>query len=153
MLSIFGYLHFALTHYIAVLQKQFQGNFGTFQGSGKSWFSGSENDCCFLKIPKWQHKLVWDYKRWELHSYFVNNAVKTCLYGLEISGNIEIEHVFQTKVFFHLNTIFTQVASGPLKSFFHRCMSGGNFCVSCQKRLYNKIWLWGPNFKCWFGLF
>ena len=37
------------------------------------------------KIPKWQHKLAWDYKRGKLVSYFLNNAAKTCLYGLKIS--------------------------------------------------------------------
>ena len=65
-----------------------------FSGSGENKFGGSEKDRYFLKIPKWQHKLVWDYKRGKLVSYFLNNAAKTCLYGLKISENIEIEHVF-----------------------------------------------------------
>ena len=82
------------------LQKPCQGNFGKFQGSGESRFGGSEKDRYFLKIPKWQHKLVRDYKRGKLVSYFLNNAAKTCLYGLKISGNIEIEHFFQSKAFF-----------------------------------------------------
>ena len=30
-------------------------------------------------------------------SYFVNNAAKTCLYGLTISEDIESEHIFQSK--------------------------------------------------------
>ena len=50
----------------------------------------------FWKFLKWYHKLVRDCKRGKLVSYFVNNAAKTCLYGLDISENIEIEHVFQS---------------------------------------------------------
>ena len=89
---------------IAVLQKPCQGNFGNFQGSGESRFGGFEKDRYFLKIPKWQHKFVWDYKRGKLVSYFLNNAAKTCLYGLKISESTEIEHVFQSKAFFHLSS-------------------------------------------------
>ena len=87
-----------------VLQKPCQGNFGKFQGSGKSRSCGSEKDCYSLKIPKWQHKHVRDYKRGNLVSYFLNNAAKTCLYGLKISEKIDIEHVFQSKAFFHLSS-------------------------------------------------
>ena len=36
-------------------------------------------------------------------SYFLNNAAKTS-YWLKISENIKIEHVFQSKAFFHLTT-------------------------------------------------
>ena len=54
-------------------------------------FGGSEKDCYFLKILKWQHKLVGDFKLGKLVFYFLNNAAKTCLYGLKISENIEIE--------------------------------------------------------------
>ena len=50
------------------------------------------------------HKLVRNYKRGKLFTYFLNNAAKTRLYGLEISENIEIEHVFQSKAFFHLTS-------------------------------------------------
>ena len=57
-----------------------------------------------MKIPKWQHKLVWDYKREKLVSYFLNNPSKTRLYGLKTSENIEIEHVFQSRIFFHLSS-------------------------------------------------
>ena len=39
------------------------------------------------------------YNRGKLVSYLLNNAAKTCLYGLKISENIEIEHVFQSKAF------------------------------------------------------
>ena len=68
------------------------------------------------KIPKWQYKLVRDYKRGKLVSYFVNNAAKTCSYGLKIPGNIKIEHVFQSKAFFFFISvaISTQVASASL---------------------------------------
>ena len=72
-----------------------------FQGPGKSRFGGSEKDCYFLKISKWQHRLVKDNKQGEFVSYFLNNAPKTCLYGLKISENIEIKHVFQSKSFLH----------------------------------------------------
>ena len=57
-----------------------------------------------MKIPKWQHELARYYKRGKLVSYFLNNAAKTCLYGLEISENIEIGHVFQSRAFFHLSS-------------------------------------------------
>ena len=46
------------------------------------------------KISKWQHKLIRDYKPIKLISYFLNNVVKTRLYGLKISENIEFEHIF-----------------------------------------------------------
>ena len=85
-----------------VLQKPCQKIFGKFQGSGESRFVSSEKDCFFLKIPKWQHKLVRDYKRGTLVTYFLNNAAKTCLYGLNLSENIEIEHFFQSKPSRHL---------------------------------------------------
>ena len=85
-----------------------------FQGSGKSRFGRSEKGHYFLKIPKWQHKFVWNYKRGKLVSYFLNNAVKTWLYGLKVSENIEIEHVFQSKAL----PISTEVASVPWKSYY-----------------------------------
>ena len=74
-----------------------------------------KKDRYFLKILKWQHKLVRDYKRGKLVSYFLNNVAKTCLYGLKISENIDIEHVFQSKAFFVSVAISTQVASAPLR--------------------------------------
>ena len=88
----------------AVLQKPCQGNFRKFHGSGESRLGGSEKDCYFLKILKWQHKLVWDYKREKLISYFLNNAAKTCSCGLNISENIEVENFFQSEVFFHFSS-------------------------------------------------
>ena len=87
----------------AVIQKPCQGNFGKFQEFGKSRFGSSETDRYFLNIPKCQHKLVLDYKRGNFVSYFLNNAAKTCLYGLKISDNIEIEYFFQSKAFIHLS--------------------------------------------------
>ena len=57
-----------------------------------------------MKIPKWQHELARYYKRGKLVSYFLNNAAKTCLYGLKISENIEIGHFFQSRTFFHLSS-------------------------------------------------
>ena len=84
----------------AVLQKPCQGNFGEFQGSAEGSFDGSKKYRYSLKILKSQHKPVWEYKGGKLVSYFVNNAAKTCLYGLKVSENIEIEHVFQSKAFF-----------------------------------------------------
>ena len=56
-----------------------------------------------MKIQKWQHLLFREYKRRNLASYLLDNAVKTCLYELKISENIEIKHVFQSKSFFHLS--------------------------------------------------
>ena len=67
-----------------VTQKPCQVNFGKFQEFGESRFGGSENDHYFLKVPKWQHKLVRDYKRGTLVSYFLNNVAKTCLYEVKI---------------------------------------------------------------------
>ena len=77
-----------------VLQKPCQGNFGKFQGSIQSRFGSSKKDRYFLKIAKWQHKLVRDYKRGKLISYFPINAAKTILYKLKTSENIEIKYFF-----------------------------------------------------------
>ena len=88
----------------AALQKPCQGNFRMLQGSDEARFGGSEKDRYFLKFPKWQHKLVRNYKWGKLVSYFLNNAAKTWLYGLKISENIETEHVFRSKAFFHLTS-------------------------------------------------
>ena len=57
-----------------------------------------------MNIPNWQHELGRYYKREKLVSYFLNNAAKTCLYGLKISENIEIGHFFQSRAFFHLSS-------------------------------------------------
>ena len=45
-----------------------------FQGSGKSRLGGFEKYRYFLKIPKRQRQIVWEYKRGKLVSYFLNNA-------------------------------------------------------------------------------
>ena len=50
-----------------------------------------------------------------LKKKILNNAAKTCLYGPKISENIEIEHISQSKAFFILVGISTQVALWPLK--------------------------------------
>ena len=97
-----------------MLEKPCQGNFGKFQGSGESRLDGSEKDRYFLKFPKWWHKFFRDYKRGKVVSYSLNNAAKTSLYGLKISENIEIKHVFQSEAFFCSVEISTQVASPPL---------------------------------------
>ena len=99
-----------------VLQKSCQANFSKFQGSRESRFDGFKKDCYFLKIPKWKDKPVLVYKQGKLVSYFLNNAIKTCLYGLKISENIKIEHAFQSKAFF----LFS---SNPHTS----CLSAFNF--------------------------
>ena len=74
----------------SVLQKPCRGNFWKLQRSGESRSGDSGKDRYFLKIPKWQHKCVWDYKRGKLVSCILNNAAETCLRGLKISENIEI---------------------------------------------------------------
>ena len=84
----------AFASFLCSLTDTMSKNFGKFQEFGVSKFDGPEKDRYFLKILKWQHKLVRDYKRGKLVSYFLNNAPKTCLYGLKNSDNIEIEHIF-----------------------------------------------------------
>ena len=71
------------------------------QGFGESKFDGCEKDRYYLKIPKWQHELIRKYKQGKLASYFLDNAAKTCSYGLKIAESIEVKHVFQSKLFFH----------------------------------------------------
>ena len=85
------------------LQKPCQGNFVKFQGSRKFRLSGFEKDHYFLRIPKSQHKLIRNYKRGKLVSYFLNNAAET-LYGANISENTKVGHVFQSKALFHLTS-------------------------------------------------
>ena len=114
---------FILTHYICSHTKTMSKKFRKISRSSNSRFGSSEKDPYFLKIPKWQHKLVRDYKQGKLLSYFLNNAAKTCLYGLKISENIEIEHVFEH--FISLG-ISTQVASAPLMELLY---AGILFCV------------------------
>ena len=128
MSFIFACLDFILTHHICsliVLQKACKENFGKFQEFCKSTFDGSEKDRYFLKILKWQHKLVRNYK---LVSYFLSNATKTCLYGLNISEEIEIEHVFQSKAFLHLS---------------------GNLHTSCFRAFQLIMFEFSTVFGCW----
>ena len=112
---VFAFIYISLCRItLAILQKPCQGNFRKFQRSGKNSLAVLKKQRWILKISKWQHKLARYYKRGKLVSYFLNNAAKTRLYGLKISEDIEIGYFFQSRVFFHL-TIFTQVASAPLK--------------------------------------
>ena len=48
-------------------------------------------------------------------SYFLNNAAKTCLYELKILENIEIEHFFQSRTFFHLSSYLHTSCSSASK--------------------------------------
>ena len=101
-----AFLHFIIAHYtFVVLEKPCQGNFEKCQEFGER-SGGSEKYRYFLKIIKWQHKIVRDYKRGKVVSYVLNNAAKTCLYKLKISENNEIDHVFQSKASFHLSGNF-----------------------------------------------
>ena len=74
----------------SVLQKPCRGNFWKLQRSGERRSGDSGKYRYFLKIAKWQHKCVWDYKRGKLVSCILNNAAETCLHGLKMSENIEI---------------------------------------------------------------
>ena len=57
-----AFLHFIIAHYtFVVLEKPCQGNFGKCQEFGER-SGGSEKDRYFLKVIKWQHKIVRDYK-------------------------------------------------------------------------------------------
>ena len=134
--SISACLYFTLVSSLLrsmqVLQKPCQGNFGKFQGSRKSRFCGIEKDFYFLKIPKWQHEHVWDYEWGKLVSYFLNNAAKTCLYGLKILENNDIEHAFQSKAFFHLSS---NLHTSCLSAFKHRRKN-------TSLRLYKSVNFW-----------
>ena len=79
MPSIFVFTSTSLLR--SLTETECQGNFGKFQRFRESRFRGLEKDRYFLKIPKWQHTLVRDYRRGKLVSYLLNNAAKTCLYG------------------------------------------------------------------------
>ena len=97
-----------------MLQKPCLEHFVKFQEFGKSRYDGSEK-YRYLKILKWQHKLVRHYKRGKLVSYFLNDAAKTCLYWLKISEGIDIE----SKAFSYLSgNIHTSLFSAFSLSFF-----------------------------------
>ena len=76
-----------------------------FQGFEKSRLVGYGKNCHFLRISKWQHKLVWQYKQGTLVSYFLNNAAETCSYRLKSSESNEIKHVFQSKAYYFGNYV------------------------------------------------
>ena len=61
-----------------------------FQVSGKSKFDGSEKGLYFLKISKWQHKLVWKYKQGKF-VYFLNNAARNMFIWAKILENIDVK--------------------------------------------------------------
>ena len=65
----------------------------------REWVWWFRKGSLFLKISKGQHKIVRGNKQGKLVSYVLKNATKTWLFGLEISKNIKIEHVFQSKSF------------------------------------------------------
>ena len=67
-----------------------------------------------MKIPKWQDELARYYKQGKLVSYFLNNASKTCLYGLNIQRTLKLDIFLSLEHFFISVAIFTQVASAPL---------------------------------------
>ena len=79
----------------AVIQKPFQRNMGEFKESHESEFRVLKKIAVFWKF---QNGIIGLFR---IISYFLNNAAKTCFYGLKISGNIEIEHVFQSQAVFH----------------------------------------------------
>ena len=58
----------------------------------------------FWRFQNGSINFFWNYKQGKLVSNFLINGPKTCLYGLKISENIEIEHVFQFKAFFHITS-------------------------------------------------
>ena len=88
--------------------KEILGNFKNLL----SRFGGSEKDQYLLKIMKWQHKLVRDYKWRILVSYFLNNAAKQ----EKFQRTLKLSMSFSLKHFFISVAISTQVAS-PLSRF------------------------------------
>ena len=49
-------------------------------------------------------------------SHFLDNAAKTCSYGLKISENIKIKHVFQSKSFLHHSVFFHTICLSAFKN-------------------------------------
>ena len=74
-----------------------------FQGSGESGFCVSKADY-LLKIPKWQHKLVREYKRGKLIFYFLNNAAEAYKWTKNLREHSLHEKCPNTKL--HLVRIF-----------------------------------------------
>ena len=117
MPSIFGCVHFTslLRITFAVLQKSCQINFEKFQGSSKSRIGVSQKDHYFLKIPKWQHKLVQDYKRGKLVSCFRNNADKNVYIDQKFQRVSKLSMSFGLKHFSISVAFSSKVVSVPLK--------------------------------------
>ena len=148
VLSIFSCLHFNLMHYICSFTCQ--GTFENCEESGKSRFGCFEKYCYFFKIPKWQHELVPDDVVGKLDFYFPNNAAKICLYGLKISGNIEMEHCFQFKAFFHLSSnlhtccliAFKEKKSDLVKNIYHVITRPTNIPIPGSLRNFKNFKIW-----------
>ena len=85
-----------------------------------------------MKIPKWQHDHARYYKRGKLVFYFLSNAAKTCLYGLKILENIEIDYFFQSRAFFHLY-------SNPHTSYFSAFKEFRDYQINCFESLWNNF--------------
>ena len=111
-------LHFTPTHYICIHTETMSRKFWEISRIQWEQFRGSEKDRQFFKISKWQHKFARDCKRGNIVYYFPNNAGKTCIYGPKISENIEIEHVFQPKAYFHFSRNLNTSCFSTFKSFF-----------------------------------
>ena len=74
-----------------------------------------------MKIPKWEHKLVWNYKRGKLVSFFLNNASKTLLYKFQ--RTLKLSMFFSLTHFYISLEISTQVALASLRNTFENNMS------------------------------
>ena len=98
------HFHFTFTHYTGSLTETIKRKFREISKIRRDQIWRFEKRSLFLIIAKQRHNLARYYKRGNLVSYFQNNAAKTCIYGLRISQNIEIEHVFQSKTLFHLSS-------------------------------------------------
>ena len=124
--TLYSNLVWSLSHFhhplvFAILFQQLQKPCqGYFQGSG----GGSEKDHWFLKIPKWQHKLVRKYMRGKLFFSFINNAAKTGSYDLKVLRDTEIKYVFHSKAFFH-----------PFNNFQRGCLSAFNLWCNFTKQI------------------
>ena len=99
MLSIFGCLGFSLT--FAVIQKPCE---GSFRDPARVGFAFLKQIVIFLKSPKWQHKLVREYKRGKLILYFLNNAAKAFKWAKNLREHSLREKCPNTKL--HLVRIF-----------------------------------------------
>ena len=102
--------------------------FKTYRNHARNIFK--KKNRWFLKIPKWQNKLVRKYRRGKLFFSFINNAANTCSYDLKISRDIEILYVFHFKAFFH-----------PFNNFHRVCLSAFKVKLcSLERRPGSKKW-------------